>query len=84
MRKLTMSLIYTTWDHNKFQVNKPITLSNAGRSRDLYYLNRPEFQNYIKKWRGLYNEWRSSISTIAFSETQLECFFSERYKIGEL
>lgn len=84
MRKLTISLIYTTWDHNKFQVNKPITLSDAGRSRDLYLLNRPEFQNYIKKWRGLYNEWRSSISTVAFSETQLECFFSNRYKIGEL
>ena len=84
MRKLTISLIYTTWDHNKFQVNKPITVSDAGRSRDLYFLNRPEFQNYIKKWRGLYNEWKSLISDTAFFDTQLVPFFSNRYKIGEL
>jgi len=84
IRRLTIPLIYNTWDHTKFQVNKPTAISDAGRSRDLYLLNRPEFQDYIKKWRGLYNEWRSSISNMAFSETQLECFFSKRYKVGEL
>jgi len=84
LRRLTISLIYNTWDHNKFQAKKPIAVNDAGRSRDLYLLNRPEFQNYIKKWRGLYNEWRSTITNEAFSGTQLECFFSKRYKVGEL
>jgi hypothetical protein len=84
MRRLMVTLLYTTWDHNKFQANKPVAVNDAGRSRDLYLLARPEFQRYINKWRGLYNEWRSTITGKAFSDTQMEYFFSKRYKVGNI
>lgn len=84
MRKLTIPLIYTTWDHTKFQANKPIAVSDAGRSRDLYLLARPEFQTYIKKWRGLYNEWRSSVTETDMDGSQIKLLLTRKYKVGDI
>lgn len=84
MRKLTIPLIYTTWDHTKFQAKKPIAVSDAGRSRDLYLLARPEFQTYIKKWRGLYNEWRSSVTETDMDGSQIKFLTTRRYKVGDI
>ena len=84
MRRLTIPLIYTTWDHTKFQANKPVAVNDAGRSRDLYLLARPEFKSYIDNWRGRYKEWRSSVAETEMNGSQMKFLLTRRYKVGEI
>jgi hypothetical protein len=78
MRRLTIPLIYTTWDQTKFQANKPVAVNDAGRSRDLYLLTRPEFKSYIDNWRGLHKEW------ISAAKNEMQGLLSRRYKVGNI
>lgn len=84
MRRLTIPLIYTTWDQTKFQVNKPVAVSEAGRSRDLYLLTRPEFKSYIDNWQGRYKEWRSSVAETEMNGSQMKFLLTRRYKVGDI
>jgi hypothetical protein len=49
--ELTKQIIYSTWDSNKFQTDKPTPISYEVRSRDLYYHMHPE----LSKIREIYN-----------------------------
>jgi hypothetical protein len=49
--ELTKQIIYSTWDSNKFQTDKPTSISYEVRSRDLYYHMHPE----LSKIREIYN-----------------------------
>jgi hypothetical protein len=49
--QLTKQIIYSTWDSNKFQTDKPTPISYELRSRDLYYHMHPE----LSKIREIYN-----------------------------
>jgi hypothetical protein len=84
LRKLAIDLIYTTWDHNKFQVEKPVYYSISGRSRDKYYLGHSEFSDYLKKWEYHANSWNSALNTSYFDNKlmQSKLFFSKWHKIG--
>lgn len=84
MRRLMIPLIYTTWDQTKFQANKPVAVNDAGRSRDLYLLARPEFKNYIDNWRGRYKEWRSSVTETEMNGSQMKFLLTRRYKVGNI
>lgn len=79
MRRLMLSLIYTTWDMNKFQADKPVAFNEAGRSRDMYLLTRPEFQPYIAQWTGRFREYSKTVGV-----KTLELIMSKRYKVGEI
>ena len=84
LRKLSINLIYTNWDHTKFQVEKPVYYSSSGRSRDKYYLNHTEFSDYLKIWEYHANCWNSALNTSYFDNKlmQSNLFFSKWHKIG--
>lgn len=86
LRQIGIQNIYTTWDHTKFQVNKSRNFSNAGRSRDKYYIQHPEFQNYIKEYNYYANVYGSAINKKYFDIQfmQNKTFYSKWYKIGGL
>jgi hypothetical protein len=84
LRKLAIDLIYTTWDHAKFQVNKPVYYFKGNRTRDKYYLTHTEFSSYLDVWDYHANAWSSAINTPYFNNRllQSETVFSKWYKIG--
>ena len=82
VRRLTIPLIYSTWDLTKFQANKAVYINEVGRSRDLYLMKRPEFFAYIGNWRGRFMEYKNKIKLN--DNEQLQTMFSKRYKIGDI
>jgi hypothetical protein len=85
LRKLAINLIYTTWDHTKFQVEKPVYYSTSGRTRDKYYLNHKEFSDYLKIWEYHASSWNSVLDTPYFDNKLMQStlFFSKWHKIGD-
>lgn len=85
-RRVTIPVIYSTWDMNKFQADKPIPLNEAGRTRDMYLLSHPEFSKYISNWHGRFTEWKNTIADhlLIHNATQTTHMVSKRYKIGEM
>jgi hypothetical protein len=79
IRQLSINLIYTTWDHSKFQAEKPVYYSQYGRSRDKYYINHKEFQKYLQ----IYNYHASAWSSVAQSQNS-KTFYSPWINIGYL
>ena len=84
LRELAINLIYTTWDHTKFQVEKPVYYSTSGRTRDKYYLNHKEFSDYLKIWEYHASSWNSALTTPYFDNKLMQStlFFSKWHKIG--
>jgi len=84
MRKLAIDLIYTTWDNNKFQVEKSEYYSPAGRTRDKYYLLHNEFNRYLDIWNHHMTSWCSALNTTYFNKELInsELFLSKWHKFG--
>lgn len=80
MRRLSIDLIYTTWNHDKFQVNKPMPLSQAGRTRDRLYLNSPEFSRFIEIW----NHHSASWNTVHKSSNYVESLNRPKMMISSI
>lgn len=79
LRKLKIDLIYTNWDHNKFQVGKSNTFSTQGRERDKYYTNHVEFKSFLDVYESTKNNWLKTIK-----DTNTKIFFSPWYRIGHI
>lgn len=79
IRKLTINLIYDTWDNTKFQVEKPVYFSEQGRSRDKYYLTHEEFKKYLE----VYDYHASSWSSVIANQPS-KVFYTNWFKIGYL
>jgi hypothetical protein len=60
---ITKRIIYTTWDNNTFQVNKPEIFSYAGRSRDkkFFEYKDTELSRYFDTWDHHFQSWRKSV-----------------------
>jgi hypothetical protein len=84
LRKLSIDLIYNTWDHNKFQADKPVYYSKEGRTRDKYYLAHADFSKYLDIWNYHAHSWNSALSTQYFNNDliQSEMLFSKWHNIG--
>lgn len=79
------TIIYTTWDINKFQVNKPVNFSTAGRSRDARYLTHSEFKPYLERWKHQYDSWLNVVDqTMLSSAKTMTPINSKLYFIGAI
>ena len=68
---LVKRLIYTTWDHNKFQVDKPVPYKHSSRSRDLYYDNSTYFETQKDRWQHHFKSFYNNLSTHVLSPDKL-------------
>lgn len=59
---LVKTLIYTTWDHTKFQVDKSMPYTHSSRSRDLYYDNSPYFEMQKDRWQHHFKSFYNNLS----------------------
>jgi len=81
--ELTKSIIYTTWDHSKFQVRKPLPVNLTGRSRDLYYMQHPELQEIQNTWNYYFQSWYKGLdNSVLTTELMQKPIFSKWYYIG--
>jgi hypothetical protein len=67
MQKIQKEMIYSTWDHTKFQANRAGEFNLVARDRDKYYLKVKEIQPWVDRWQYYFNEWVSHIHVNAFS-----------------
>lgn len=86
MRRVAIDLIYTTWDHSKFQVTKPENFSIYGRSRDRYYIQHAEFERYLQQWRWHSQSWESTMTASVFQPGPMQhmMYYSKGYILGEI
>jgi hypothetical protein len=59
---LVKKLIYTTWDANKFQVDKSVPYKYSSRSRDLYYDRSEYFSIEKDRWQYHFKSFFNNLS----------------------
>ena len=59
---LVKKLIYTTWDANKFQVDKSVPYKYSSRSRDLYYDRSEYFSIEKDRWQHHFKSFFNNLS----------------------
>lgn len=86
LRKIGITTIYTTWNLNTFQVTKPMNYKNSGRTRDKYYIQHKEFDNYIRDYNYYSHVYGSTLNSKYFDLKfmQNKTFYSKWYKLGEI
>ncbi len=84
--KVSISVLYSTWDWNKFQALKPGILSTAGRSRDRYYLLHPELKEIINKWSYQFLNWYGSLSknVLGYDKNMQGAYINQYYYLGNI
>jgi hypothetical protein len=83
--RVSISVLYTTWDWNKFQSRKPGPMSTLGKSRDRYYLSHPELKGVIETWKYHFNNWFNSLSPemLSHDKNMQGAYMSQWYFIGD-
>jgi hypothetical protein len=84
--KVSISVLYTTWDWNKFQAIKPGPFSTAGRSRDTYYVSHSELKEILEPWRYHFNNWYNSLSenVLAYDTNMQGAYINQYYYLGDM
>lgn len=83
MMSIQKKVLYTTWDHNKFQANRATELNSIARTRDKYYLSLKELQPWIERWQYYFKEWEKNIHPLAWKGTLVQgLIISPLYQIG--
>jgi len=67
MITIQKQMIYSTWDHTKFQAGRANEFNSVARERDKYYLKVKEIQPWIDRWQYYFDEWTKNVHTNAFS-----------------
>jgi len=67
MITIQKQMIYSTWDHTKFQAGRANEFNSLARDRDKYYLKVKEIQPWIDRWQYYFNEWSKDVHPNAWS-----------------
>lgn len=82
-RKSVIPLIYSTWNNDKFQVNKPQPYNQIGRSRDKIYIKNTNFSNMIEKYNSHFTDWKTVLDEKYFfkESNKFKTYFTPWYKL---
>lgn len=83
---IVKKIIYTTWDFNKFQVDKPVPYNYSSRSRDYYYDRSPYYISEKDKWRHHFHSFFKNLSPYLLSSERLgiRLFSTPKFYLGEI
>jgi hypothetical protein len=83
---VSISVLYTTWDWNKFQTFKPGPFLTAGRSRDIYYTSHPELKDIVDSWSYHFNNWYNSLSenVLGHDKNMQGAYINQLYYLGDM
>jgi hypothetical protein len=83
---LVKSIVYTTWDPNKFQADKAIPYSYSSRSRDLYYEQSSLFFDTKDRWQHHFKSFFKNLKPHVLTPDgqALAVLTSQKYYIGKL
>lgn len=83
-RKAVIPLIYSTWNNDTFQVNKPQPYNQVGRSRDKIYIKNPNFSNLIEKYNSHLLDWKTVLDEKYFFKdlNKFRNYYTPWYKLS--
>ena len=84
---ISKRIIYTTWNNNTFQVDKPVAFSYAGRSRDkkFFEYKDTELSQYFNTWDHHYQNWKNSVDSTHLNETMnMKQLSSKPFLVGNI
>lgn len=84
-RKAVIPLIYSTWNNNTFQVNKPQPYNQVGRSRDKIYIENPNFSKAIEKYNSHLTDWKTVLDERNLNKdlNKFRNFYTPWYKLSQ-
>jgi hypothetical protein len=83
-RKAVIPLIYSTWNNDTFQVNKPQPYNQVGRSRDKIYIKNTNFSNLIEKYNSHLLDWKTVLDEKYFVKdlNKFRNYYTPWYKLS--
>jgi hypothetical protein len=84
-RQIYYGTIYHHFDPNTFQVDKPNTYSNHGRSREKYFVDIPEFKPFFNKIDFYIKSFLGEFNATSWLDDSLlkKHYLSPAYTVGD-